>query len=76
MAVASAYFLALNAIGAYLVLELGRTKERLREVEGRLRTVAPQMTQVKDLADQMLSEDGGSLKRAPRESGGDAGREG
>ena len=76
MAVASAYFLALNAVGAYLVLELGRTKERLRETEGRLRSVAPRLAQVAELADQVLEADSASLIRSPAESRGGNGREG
>ena len=54
MAVASAYFLALNGLAAYLVLELGRTRERLRDLETRLEQLGPQLREVSNVAGLLL----------------------
>ena len=66
MAVATAYFLALNGLAAYLFILLIRTREEVREVQGALRRTAPRVEEMAHLAGLMVEAGSEKLKKKAR----------
>jgi hypothetical protein len=62
MAVATAYFLALNGLAAYLFLQLARTREEMKEVRSEFAKFEPQIRQVANVANLVLEASSINLK--------------
>lgn len=69
VAVASAYFLALNALAAYLFLRLAQVREELRALQDRITRVLPRLEEAMGLGDLALQEGSERLKPAGSQGG-------
>jgi hypothetical protein len=62
MAVASAYFLALNALAAFLFLHGIRLRDDVRALQAKLRVAAPRVEEIASLARLSLDDENKTFK--------------
>jgi hypothetical protein len=62
VAVATAYFLALNGLAGYMFVQLTRTREELRELQADWRRLGQQVQQVANVSNLMMEAGVAALK--------------